>query len=238
MGEEKRASRVSCAGRLVPLVAVALWGCEGAAVEHPAPEGDLADPMILTQAAATPAAAKAPAAPRPPLLPCPAQVPAAIDPPPQVTLALALAASGTQNYVCSPGKDGAAASWTLDGPHALLNVGKDVVGIHFAGPSWQALDGSLVKGTKVAAADAPKPGNVPWLLLSGMPSGAGTFGAITYIQRLETSGGVAPKDGCDAAHIGVKALIPYKTNYYFYRAAAEGEKVKQCSSGAKAKASS
>lgn len=224
----------SCGWRLLPLAALAIAGCEVAPVEQPRSDSDLADPMILAQAAATPAPGKAPAAPQ---LPCPKQVPPALDPPAQVTLALAVAASGTQNYVCSPGKDGAAPSWTLEGPHALVNVGRDVVGIHFAGPSWQALDGSLVKGTKVAAADAPKPGALPWLLLSGMPSGAGTFGAITYIQRLETAGGVAPASGCDAGHIGVKVLVPYKTNYYFYRAAAEGEKVKQCSSGVKAKSS-
>jgi uncharacterized protein DUF3455 len=240
MHEDRRArGGGSCVRRLWPLAALAIAGCEAAPVEQPRHESDLADPMILAQAAATPAAGKAPAAPtaRPPLLPCPAQVPAAIDPPAQATLALALAASGTQNYVCAAGKDGAAPSWTLEGPHALLHVGHDVVGIHFAGPSWQGLDGSLVKGAKLASADAPKPGALPWLLLSGTPSGSGTFGAITHIQRLDTSGGVAPASGCDAAHVGAKVLVPYKTGYFFYRAAAAGEKVKQCSSGAKAKSS-
>jgi hypothetical protein len=207
--------------------------CEAAPVERASAHGDLAEPMILAQAAATPAAPKTAAAPS---LPCPAQVPAALDPPAQATLALALSATGTQDYVCAAGKDGAAPSWTLEGPHALLNAGKEIVGIHFAGPSWQALDGSLVKGTKVAGADAPGPkAAVPWLLLSGTPSGAGTFGAITHIQRLDTSGGVAPATGCDAAHVGAKVLVPYKTSYYFYRAANAGEKVKQCSSGASTK---
>lgn len=205
-------------------------------MEQAVAHGDLADPMILAQAAATPAAKASPSPA--PSLPCPAQVPAALDPPAQATLELALAATGTQDYVCSAGKDGAAPSWTLEGPHALLNAGKEIVGIHFAGPSWQALDGSLVKGTKVAGADAPMPkAAVPWLLLSGTPSGAGTFGAITHIQRLDTAGGVAPATGCDAAHVGAKVLVPYKTSYYFYRAAKAGEKVKQCSSGAKAKSS-
>lgn len=240
MHEERRAKRgASCVRRLLPLAALAFTGCDRAPVEHRTPGSDLADPMILAQAAATPGAVKAAVVPtpRPPLLPCPAQVPATLDPPAQATLALALAASGTQDYVCARGKDGAAASWTLEGPHALLNAGSEIVGIHFAGPIWQALDGSLVKGAKLTGADAPKPGAVPWLLLSGAPSGSGTFGAITHIQRLDTAGGVAPASGCDTAHVGAKVLVPYKTNYYFYRAAAAGEKVKQCSSGAKAKSS-
>jgi hypothetical protein len=240
MHEDNRArgggSRVR---RLLPLAALAIAGCDAARVEQARHESDRADPMILAQAAATPSSGKAlaAAAPHPPMLPCPTKVPRAIDPPAQATLALALTASGTQDYVCAAGKGGAAPGWTLEGPHALLNVGHEVVGIHFAGPSWQALDGSLVKGAKLAGADAPKPDAVPWLLLSGTPSGSGTFGAITHIQRLDTSGGVAPASGCDAAHVGAKVLVPYKTSYFFYRAAVAGEKVKQCSSGEKAKSS-
>jgi hypothetical protein len=157
-------------------------------------------------------------------------VPEAIDPPAEVTLALALPALGTQNYVCAAGKAGEAPAWTLEGPHAILTVAHDLQAIHFAGPSWQALDGSLVKGAKLAAADAPNPTAVPWLLLSATPSGAGLFGNITHIQRLDTAGGKAPATGCDATHVGAKVLVPYKTNYYFYRAATPGEKVKQCRS--------
>jgi hypothetical protein len=217
----------------LPLVAIgASWACDAPPVQRAVEHGDLAEPAILAQAATTPAASKpaAAAAAAAPTLPCPSNVPAALDPPAQATLALAFAATGTQDYVCSAGKDRAAPSWTLEGPHALLTVGHEVLGIHYAGPIWQALDGSLVKGAKLAAADAPKPKSAAWLLMSATPSGEGAFGAITHIQRLETSGGAAPATGCDAAHVGAKVLVPYKTNYYFYRAAASGEKVKQCRS--------
>jgi uncharacterized protein DUF3455 len=172
------------------------------------------------------------------LMPCPANVPVAIDPPAGATLALALPAVGTQNYACTAGKTGEAPAWTPEGPHAVLSAHGEALMIHFAGPSWQALDGSLVKGTKLAAADAPQPTAVPWLLLSGAPSGSGVLGNITHIQRLETAGGKAPSTGCDAEHIGAKALVPYKSNYFFYRAATPGEKVKQCHSApGKAKSS-
>jgi uncharacterized protein DUF3455 len=231
-----------CSGLLSLLLGWASAGCDS--LEGPARgqvQDDPYDHVIFAQTAAAakpntdPTAGKSAGnPPKPhPMLPCPAKVPEAIDPPAEATLALALSASGTQNYVCAAGKSGEAPSWTLEGPHALLNAGPELAGIHFAGPSWQALDGSVVKGAKLAAADAPKPKAVPWLLLSGAPSGTGLFGNITHIQRLETSGGVAPSSGCDAEHVGAKALVPYKTNYFFYRAAAAGEKVKQCSSGGK-----
>ena len=42
----------------------------------------------------------------------------------------------------------------------------------------------------------------------------------TYIQRLNTSGGVAPSTGCSSsADIGNKAYVAYTTDYYFYKAA-------------------
>ena len=164
--------------------------------------------------------------------PCPPQVPAALDPPAGVTLAAGVAASGVQVYVCSAPKPGEAPAWTLEGPHATLSRGSEVVGIHFAGPTWQALDGSSVKGAKVASADAPVATAVPWLLLSGAPSGQGTFGQVTHVQRLETAGGKAPGGGCDASHIGQKVLVPYTSSYFMYRLAAPGEATHQCRSGA------
>lgn len=41
---------------------------------------------------------------------------------------------------------------------------------------------------------------------------------VTYIQRLDTQGGLAPATGCDAAHEGATARIGYTATYYFYRA--------------------
>jgi hypothetical protein len=40
-----------------------------------------------------------------------------------------------------------------------------------------------------------------------------------YIQRLNTSGGIAPQTGCAlATDIGRIALVPYAADYFFYRA--------------------
>jgi hypothetical protein len=165
-------------------------------------------------------------------LPCPAHVPEALNPPEQATIELGLPANGVQVYACSSAKPGEAPSWTLEAPHALLSSGPRVAAIHFAGPTWQALDGSQVKGGRLASADAPIATAIPWLLLSATPSGKGTFAQTTHIQRLDTVGGKAPSAGCDASHLGEKVLVPYRANYFFYRSAAAGEPVRQCRSQA------
>jgi hypothetical protein len=171
-------------------------------------------------------------------LACPAHVPEAVDPPEGLTIEQGLAANGVQVYVCTASKGGTAPSWQLEGPHAVLSAGQQVVGIHFAGPTWQALDGSSIKASKVASAEAPEADAVPWLLLSGTPTGQGAFALVTHIQRLETAGGKAPDGGCDAGHVGAKVLVPYTSSYFLYRPAAAGEAVRQCRSpAAKKKAS-
>lgn len=70
------------------------------------------------------------------------------------------------------------------------------------------------------------PGAIPWLLLpvAGTqvgPTGGGKLTKTTYIQRLNTAGGVAPAAStCVAAtDAGKKALVDYSADYFFYRAA-------------------
>ncbi len=49
--------------------------------------------------------------------------------------------------------------------------------------------------------------------------GGSILAQTTFIQRVNTSGGVAPATGCtQASNIGVMVLVPYTTDYYFYRA--------------------
>jgi hypothetical protein len=45
------------------------------------------------------------------------------------------------------------------------------------------------------------------------------FGAVKYVQRLDTLGGKAPDLGCDAAHAGRELRQSYQAWYYFYSAA-------------------
>jgi hypothetical protein len=71
------------------------------------------------------------------------------------------------------------------------------VGAHGAGPHWTStVDGSVVNGTKVAQVDAPLATAIPWLLLRATStSGMGVFSDVTYVQRVNTTGGKAPATG-------------------------------------------
>jgi hypothetical protein len=110
-------------------------------------------------------------------------------------------------------------SWNFVAPHAVLfaNARKHrVVGIHFGGPSWESNDGSKVIGTVIDHC-TPDPDAIPWLLLGAVSTeGSGIFQDVTYIQRLNTVGGIAPTDPGDSP--GQMALVPYTADYFFYRA--------------------
>lgn len=160
---------------------------------------------------------------------CPSDVPVVLNPPADATLEAAFGARGVQTYICALPAAGGAPAWVLKAPHAVLFHGFDTAAIHFAGPSWQALDGSLVTGTKVAADPGPDPTAIPWLLLKAATNvGPGLFSDVTSIQRLDTEGGVAPATGCDADHVNAQVLVPYRADYFFYHPALDGKKIRQC----------
>jgi hypothetical protein len=133
-------------------------------------------------------------------------------------LAFHFDATGVQIYGCQANAAGTPA-WTFQAPEATLygNKGK-IEGSHFAGPTWQSKDGSQVVGSKLAGF-APDPTAIPWLLLKAIShAGDGRMDEVTYIQRLETAGGLAPATGCDADHLGAIARVDYAATYFFYRA--------------------
>jgi hypothetical protein len=141
-----------------------------------------------------------------------------LSPPPAARLLFRAAAEGVQIYTCTAQDSGVA--WTLKAPEAALRdtAGK-TIGKHFAGPSWQANDGSTVVGELAARMDAPGGDAIPWLLLRAKShSGAGEFAEIAFIQRIDTVGGLAPATGCDAAMQGKELRVPYSATYVFYAA--------------------
>ena len=142
------------------------------------------------------------------------EVPSNLMPPAGAVLLFELKARGDQIYTCD-----STGVWKFKAPQAtLFNDDGEVVGSHFEGPTWQYQDGSSVKATVVARADAPAKNAIPWLLLAATDhAGDGVFSAVTHIQRLDTKGGVAPTGGCDA---GAEARVPYKATYAFYNLAA------------------
>jgi len=126
---------------------------------------------------------------------------------------------GVQIYTCgAKAGDRNQFEWVLKAPEADLVGDKgEKIGRHYAGPTREAYDGSKVVGEVQQRADVPRPGDVPWLLLKAKSNqGEGTFKSVTYIQRVNTEGGTAPRDGRNAQHIGAEARVDYKAAYYFY----------------------
>ena len=110
-----------------------------------------------------------------------------VEPPAGVTLLLAASGDGAQVYTCTEGH------WTLKAPDAkLLDDHGQVIGTHFAGPTWRLNDGSEVKGKMIASRPASDGSSVPSLLLQAVPgSGTGKLADVTYIGRTDTHGGAA-----------------------------------------------
>jgi len=151
-------------------------------------------------------------------------------------------AAGSQNYVCT--LVGSAPTWMFVGPQATLFVDLSwpiqqsrQVATHFfssnpeeAGttrPTWQSsMDSSRVWGNAIETSTDPQyvaPGAIPWLLVKAVGTQYGdNYGTIlsltTYIQRVNTSGGMAPSTPCDESSFGQLVLVPYTADYYFYRA--------------------
>lgn len=93
------------------------------------------------------------------------------------------------------------------------------VGSYYGPPAtWEALDGSKITGTQLATA-ANGDGNIPLQLVEANPAeGEGAMMGVSYIQRLNTEGGVAPDVACDADHDGATAVVTYQADYIFWTA--------------------
>ena len=168
-------------------------------------------------------------------------LPQALQVPTGHTLFLSTRAVGTQNYMCMPVAKRTVA-WRFIGPQATVFA--DAGGLpqqivtHFlsvnpaegtlARPTWQhSVDTSRVWGRVRASTSDPSyvaPGAIAWLLLETAgtepgPTGGAFLAQTTFIHRVNTAGGIAPASGCtNDDDIGKLALVPYVTDYFFYRA--------------------
>jgi len=137
------------------------------------------------------------------------------------SLAMVVSARGVQIYECRAKKgEPAGFEWAFVAPEAELYDSRGSrIGRHYAGPSWEANDGSRVQGTMKERVDAPIGSTIPWLLLTTRSAGpAGAFSKVTAIQRVNTVGGVPPSTGCEDGAVGKRARVSYTADYYFYAA--------------------
>jgi hypothetical protein len=126
-------------------------------------------------------------------------------------------AEGVQIYTWN-GND-----WGTAVPRAtLFDEDGNVVIQHFGtpnGPGWKSNSGSEVIGKlPPKRADVDPENSIPWLLLAANPlltHGPGVLGETSFIHRVNTVGGVAPKVA--GTFIGQVAEVPYTADYFFYR---------------------
>ena len=139
------------------------------------------------------------------------QIPDAVKVPSGNKLASSFEGHGVQIYQCI------SSSWTLSGPAAIISDNGNPIAVHSKGPVWiSTVDGSDVSATPVPNAVVNHDDAIPELLLKATENhGAGQFGSVTYIQRLATKGGLAPKGQCANE---AQVSVPYSASYLFYTA--------------------
>ena len=143
-------------------------------------------------------------------------------------LFLVVHADGVQNYTCQVN-----GNWLFTDPEATLSKTTRIekpIGAHFlnfatARPVWQLKDGSSVEAARKVTVPAGT-GNIASLLLEKAVTTAGSDGdrltGTTWVQRLNTSGGVAPAGTCTP---GDQEAVSYSADYFFWRAAGGDESI-------------
>ncbi|MGB7438718.1 MAG: DUF3455 domain-containing protein [Candidatus Acidiferrum sp.] len=144
------------------------------------------------------------------------EIPAQIQAPAGEQLFLTVHGKGDQIYTCKEGVT--RLGWELKAPDAQLFFTDDKpFGKHYAGPTWEANDGSRVAGKAIATVPSTDPDSIPWLLIQIVShEGTGVLSRATSVQRIRTKGGKAPASGCDSANAGKEIRVPYTADYLFY----------------------
>jgi len=123
--------------------------------------------------------------------------------------------------------DGSA--WGFVAPEATLYADPNhqaQVGTHFGtpiGPAWESSSGSRVVAQRVESC-TPDVTAIPWLLLRAIScTGPGVFSHVSYVQRVNIAGGLAP--ATPGASVGEESRVPYTADYVFYRS--NGDRYRQ-----------
>jgi Protein of unknown function (DUF3455) len=145
----------------------------------------------------------------------PAQPMSAID---KDKIIATLHAEGAQIYECKPDTSKPALqahtlTWQFREPIATLLVGGQSIGRHYAGPNWDYIDGSGVRGRVVASRAGATAGDIPWLDIEVVEHrNEGILSEATSVQRVNTRGGMT-QGPC--AKDGEYLSVPYAADYLF-----------------------
>jgi hypothetical protein len=139
------------------------------------------------------------------------------------TVIATLHAEGAQLYECKadagkPQSEPRALTWQFREPIATLIMEGKSIGRHYAGPNWEHIDGSAATGKVITSAPGATSNDIPWLNLGVVEHrGNGILSDATFVQRINTKGGVA-KGNCESA--GSYLSVPYSADYVFLRGGA------------------
>jgi len=167
----------------------------------------------------------------------PPDVPADIEVLPPNQAFLIGHAFGSQNYECQPSESLGRPAWTLFTPQAtLFNDSFDQLITHFNSPNpdegngavvvratWQSSTDSSRFWAKATGVVTVDPTAIAWVRLQVVgtrrgPTGGDELSESTFVQRVNTKGGLAPTTGCDQLNdVGARAFVPYTADYVFYR---------------------
>ena len=133
-------------------------------------------------------------------------------------------ATGVQIYTARvSATDATKLVWEFTAPEAVLyDSDGEVVGSHYAyagptRPAWESGSGSIVIASRSVPPVIVDPAAIPWLVLDGIQSaGPGIFKDTVFIQRVNTTGGLAPST--PPTQVGEEVRIPYTAEYVFFRA--------------------
>jgi hypothetical protein len=136
-------------------------------------------------------------------------VPAAIRVPDGFNRIAEMSSRGVQTYQCTNG------AFTFLQPDAILQFNGRAQVLHTRGPVWTSVvDGSSVSATVIGSAPSENANAIPQLLLGSTANrGPGLLANVQFVQRLDTTGGLAPTGACAD---GTTASVPYTADYTFW----------------------
>ena len=136
-----------------------------------------------------------------------------LTPPAGSSLVVRMYAQGVQIYRWN------GTAWAFVAPEASLSAdpaGRSTIGTHYAGPTWQSNGGGWIRASVIDRC-TPDVNSIQWLLLGvTAKDGPGILHRVTHVQRVNTSGGIAPT--APGGVTGQEARVPYTTEYLFWRA--------------------
>ena len=142
-----------------------------------------------------------------------AQVPAAIAAKDEIVVSQ-VHAEGAQIYECKADAAGKL-TWQFREPIASLFRDGKTIGRHYAGPTWEDVDGSAIVAKVIGRAPGASAEDIPLLKLEVTERrGKGALTDVTAIQRVNTDSGVA-EGACEMA--GEFQSVSYSADYIYLR---------------------